>query len=109
MKVTADKYYVVKSTDPTGDTGNEVCAKAGKKCVGYTDLTVGTCMKHHPGALTSSDFNGSKAGFYCDGPPQGGVCAQERGTCHICPACNINMDCGMEIGVLYRETYVECQ
>ena len=103
------KYYVVRSTDPTGDTGNEVCAKVGKTCAGYTALTQGVCLAMHPGAQPSEDFNGSNAGFYCDGPPQGGICAQERNTCHICPACNLNMDCDMEIGVLYRETYVECK
>ena len=28
----AIKYYRVVSTDPTGDTGDKVCAKIGKKC-----------------------------------------------------------------------------
>lgn len=102
-------YYVVRSTDPTGDTGNEVCAKHGKTCLGYTVFSTSLCQAFHPGAQVSSDWDGSKAGFYCNGPPQGGVCAKERDTCHICPQCNVNMDCAMEIGVLYRETYVQCK
>ncbi|HJV32579.1 MAG TPA: hypothetical protein VJ694_00985 [Patescibacteria group bacterium] len=103
------KYYRVVSTDPAGDTGNEVCARAGKTCVGYTALTQSVCMAFHPGATPSEDFNGSKAGFYCDGAPQGGICAQESNTCHICPACNLNMECDTVIGDLYRETFVECK
>lgn len=105
----AKKYYVVHGNDRSKDTGNEVCAAAGKTCVGYTDLTTAVCLAAHPGAQVTSDFDGSKAGFYCDGAPQGGVCAKEANTCHICPACDLNMDCAMEVGVLYNETYVECQ
>ena len=53
-------------------------------------------------------MNGSKAGYYCDGAPQGGACANEKNTCHICPNCNVNADCNSQIGDLYREMYVEC-
>ena len=101
-------YYKVSSSDPAMDTGKEVCAKAGLSCVGYTALTTDVCKGFHPGAKTVSDANGSKAGFYCDGSPQGGVCAKETDTCHICPTCNLNMDCDTQIGDLYRETFVEC-
>ena len=103
------KYYAVRADEPSGDTGNEVCAKAGKSCVGYTALDLGVCLAFHPGAQESKDFNGSKAGFYCNGAPQGGICAKEVNTCHICPECNLNMDCDTVIGDLYRETFVECK
>jgi len=66
-------YYTVTSQDKTEDTGNEVCAKVGKTCVGYTGYTNDICKKAHPDAATKSDMNGSKAGFYCDGAPQGGA------------------------------------
>lgn len=104
-----NNYYAVKSTDPTGDTGDKVCAKAGKKCMGYTDLTLSSCLAFHPDAASVSDLDGSKPGFYCDGLPQGGVCAREKNTCHICPACGINMQCDTVVGDLYRETFVECK
>lgn len=103
------KYYRVVSDDPSGDTGNEVCARVGKTCVGYTALTQAVCLAFHPGATPSEDFNGSKAGFYCNGAPQGGICGQESNTCHICPKCNLNMECDTVIGDLYRETFVECK
>ena len=106
---TSGKYYVVTSTDPAKDTGNEVCASVGKSCVGYTDFSLGQCLIHHPGANQVTDVNGSKAGFYCNGAPQGGVCGKMPNTCMICPQCNVNADCAMEIGVLYRELYVECK
>lgn len=101
-------YYVVTSADPAQDTGKEVCALVGKQCVGYTGYTTKVCEKAHPSAATKSDANGSRAGFYCDGAPQGGTCANEKDTCHICPNCNVNADCGTQIGDLYREMYVEC-
>ncbi|MDO8558132.1 MAG: hypothetical protein Q7S09_03005 [bacterium] len=101
-------YYVVTSQDATMDSGNEVCVALGKTCVGYTALTSDVCMATHPGAAKKSDMNGSKAGFYCDGAPQGGVCGNEKNTCHICPNCNVNADCATQIGDLYREMYVEC-
>lgn len=101
-------YYVVTSTDPATDTGDEVCALAGAQCVGYTGFTNEICKKANPSAATKSDMNGSKASFYCDGAPQGGACATEKETCHICPSCNVNADCGTQIGDLYREMYVEC-
>ncbi len=107
--VQGDKsYYVVTSTDPAMDSGNEVCALAGKKCVGYTAFSQNVCALTHPTAKKVSDANGSKAGFYCDGAPQGGVCANEKNTCHICPTCNVNADCSTQIGDLYREMYIEC-
>lgn len=102
-------YYAVKSADPTGDTGDKACAKVNKKCVGYTDLTVNTCLAFHPSALTVQDMDGARPGFYCNGPPQGGVCGREMSTCHICPECNLNMNCSSVIGDLYNETFVECK
>lgn len=101
-------YYVVTSADFSQDTGNEVCAMVGKQCVGYTGYTTKICEQANPSATTKSDVNGSKAGFYCDSAPQGGVCANEKNTCHICPNCNVNADCSTQIGDLYREMYVEC-
>lgn len=101
-------YYVVTSADPAQNSGTKVCASMGKQCMGYTAFTTNVCKQAHPSAATKSDMNGSKAGFYCDGSPQGGVCAQEKNTCHICPNCNVNADCGTQIGDLYREMYVEC-
>ena len=101
--------YEVKSTDPNGDTGSKVCARVNKQCVGYTDFTLSSCLAFHPDAASTSDLDGSRAGFYCNGLPQGGVCAREINTCHICPQCNTNMDCDRVIGDLYRGTYVECK
>ncbi|HEY4509746.1 MAG TPA: hypothetical protein VJC15_02040 [Candidatus Paceibacterota bacterium] len=101
-------YHVVTSEDPAMNTGKEVCALLGAQCVGYTGFTNDICKKANPSAATKSDMNGSKAGFYCDGAPQGGVCANEQNTCHICPNCNVNADCETQIGDLYREMYVEC-
>src|SRR5260370_18158023 len=101
--------YEVKSTDPLGDTGNKVCARAGKQCVGYTDFTLTSCLAFHGDAASVTDLDGSRVGFYCNGLPQGGVCAREINSCHICPQCNTNMDCGTVIGDLYRGTYVACQ
>ena len=105
----AIKYYRVVSTDPTGGTGDKVCAKIGKKCLGYTDTTLSSCLAFHPDAASVSDFDGSKSGFYCDGTPQSGVCAREKNTCHVCPKCGMNMHCDEVIGLLYRETFVECK
>src|SRR3989344_8478885 len=101
-------YYVVNAADPAQNSGDKVCALVGKQCVGYTAFTTNVCTNAHPSAAIKSDVNGSKAGFYCDGTPQGGVCATEKNTCHICPTCNINADCTTQIGDLYREMYVEC-
>ena len=39
--------YEVKSTDPLGDTGNKVRARAGKQCVGYSDLYRATYVECH--------------------------------------------------------------
>jgi hypothetical protein len=103
------KYYRVVADDPSRDTGNKACAQAGKTCVGYTALDLDVCLAFHQGAQTQSDLDGSKAGFYCNGAPQGGVCAKEANTCHICPKCNLNMECHTEIKDLYRETFVQCE
>ncbi|HVM91100.1 MAG TPA: hypothetical protein VMU11_04365 [Verrucomicrobiae bacterium] len=102
-------YYKVSATDPDGNTGNKVCARVGKKCVGFTDETLSTCLAFHPDAASVSDLDGAKAGFYCDGPPEGGVCAREKNTCHICPECNLNMECDTQAGTLYREMFVQCK
>lgn len=102
-------YYAVKAGDPNGNTGNKVCARVGKKCMGYTDETVSSCLAFHPDAAMVSDLDGAKAGFYCDGLPEGGVCAREKNTCHICPKCNLNMECDTQAGTLYREMFVECK
>ncbi len=102
-------YYRVLGNDPTRDTGTKVCAAVGKACVGYTDYSVESCLKFHPSAATVADLDGAKAGFYCNGPPQSGVCAREINTCHICRECGINMYCDMNVGTLYRETFVECK
>lgn len=102
------EYYVVTSTDSSEDTGNEVCDKVGKKCVGYTAYTTDVCEYFHPDASTYSSLDGDKSGVYCDGPPQTGVCAGESNTCHACPQCILTVDCSTPIGNLYREMYVEC-
>ena len=102
-------YYVVTSTDSSLDTGNEVCASVGKKCVGYTGYATDICKYFHPDATVTTTVNGSKAGFYCNGPPQTGLaCGTSFNNCQICPACNVNMDCSTPIGNLFREMYVEC-
>lgn len=101
-------YYVVTSTDSAVDTGTEVCASMGKQCLGYTGKSNDICKRLHKDAGTKSDSNGSSAGFYCNGAPQGGVCANEINTCHICPNCNVGVTCDERIGGLYREMFVEC-
>ncbi len=101
-------YYKVTSTDPTEDTGNEVCTKLGKVCVGYTDTTSNVCKQFNPRATVSSSLSGDKSGVYCDGSPQGGVCSTKKQTCHTCPACTVSVQCNQPIGGLYREMYVEC-
>ena len=108
VKYKDKNYYIVTSADPAQNSGNKVCALVGKTCVGYTGYTTDVCKQVHKSAAIKSDANGSKAGFYCDGAPQGGVCANEKDTCHICPNCNVNATCETQIGDLYREMYVEC-
>ena len=102
------EYYVVSSEDPTGDTGNEVCAKVGKICIGYTDETDSVCRFFHTDARISSSMDGDRAGVYCDGPPQTGVCANKYRYCHTCPDCTNTVDCATPIGNLYHEMFVEC-
>jgi hypothetical protein len=101
--------YEVKSTDPTGDTGTKVCGKVGKQCLGYTDFSLSACLAFHPSAASVSDLDGARAGFWCNGLPQAGVCAREINTCHICPNCNTNMECDTVVGTLYASTFVECK
>jgi hypothetical protein len=102
-------YYVVTSTYPSEDTGDEVCAKVGKGCVGYTAYTDDVCDYFHPGASVTSNLDGDVSGVYCNGPPQTGVCAGKYDTCHTCPQCSAGVDCSTPIGGLYREMYVECE
>ncbi|MEK6958333.1 MAG: hypothetical protein AABW99_05135 [archaeon] len=102
-------YCVVTSTDSAKNTGNEVCVSVGKTCVGYTAYTTDVCKYFHPSASVTTTVNGSKAGFYCNGPPQTGLaCESAFNNCQVCPACNVNVTCGEEIGGLFREMYVEC-
>lgn len=101
-------YYKVNSADPTEDTGAEVCAKAGTPYVGFTALTTDVCKLFHPSATVTSGVDGSRSGFYCNGPPQTGKCAKETNTCDICPACNLNVDSTTVISDQYNEMYVEC-
>ena len=103
-------YYRVTSTNAAQNTGNKACAVLGKTCVGYTAVnTTAVCSILHPTAKKVTSVNGSKAGFYCDGAPQTGLaCAKFKNTCEVCPACNVNADCGSDISGLFREMYVEC-
>jgi hypothetical protein len=102
-------YYVVNGNDPAADTGAEVCASAGRTCVGYTGFTNDICKNFHPRASATESVNGSKAGFYCDGAPQKGLaCETAKNNCQVCPACNVNADCSTQIGTQFREMYVEC-
>jgi len=101
-------YYVVTSTDSTEDTGDEVCTKLGKVCVGYTEKTNAVCKQFHTNAADSTSLSGDESGVYCDGAPQNGVCSTKTNTCHICPTCSVSVQCNQEIGGLYREMYVEC-
>jgi len=102
------EYYVVTSTDSTEDSGDEVCAKAGKNCIGYSETTDAVCKLAHTGATSSSSSSGDKSGVYCNGAPQGGVCAGLTDDCHACPACTATVKCNQAIGGLYREMYAEC-
>jgi len=103
------EYFVVTSTDPAMDTGNEVCQAAGKICVGYTAYTTDVCKYFNPTATVSSNLNGDKSGVYCDGAPQTSECSTRTNDCHICPECTVGVTCSEPIGGLYREMYVECQ
>src|ERR1041384_8868702 len=62
-------YYVVYGNDPNLNTGNKVCAKYGRTCVGFDNLDNVVCKHFHADATESTTWNGSKNGFYCDGPP----------------------------------------
>jgi hypothetical protein len=101
-------YYAVNSADPTEDTGAEVCAKAGASYIGFTALTTDVCRLFHPSAAVTQGVDGSSTGFYCNGPPQAGICAKETNTCNICPSCSLNVDRTTVISDQYSELYVEC-
>ncbi|MCB9361859.1 hypothetical protein H6504_00345 [Candidatus Woesearchaeota archaeon] len=101
-------YYVVTSADPNEDTGYEVCIAAGMSCVGYTEASSAVCKQAHPSATETSGLSGDESGVYCDGSPQVGACSAMKDTCLTCPTCTVAVDCGTEIGNLYREMYVEC-
>jgi hypothetical protein len=104
-------YYAVKANDPTGNTGNKVCQKLGRSCVGYTLNNTNACKFFHPTAKTLRSVNGSKAGFYCDGAPQKGLaCEKMKNTCEVCPNCNVNLACDTDLTTMnqFREAYVEC-
>lgn len=103
-------YYMVNGLDAKLDSGNEVCASIGKKCVGYTSLGTNTvCKMFHPNAKVMTSVNGSKSGFFCNGAPQKSpACGKTKNTCQVCPACNVNADCSTAIGQQFREMYVEC-
>jgi hypothetical protein len=101
-------FYVVNSADPTENTGAKVCAKAGYPYIGFTAKTTDVCKLFHPSAAVMSGMDGSSTGFYCNGAPQGGICAKQTDTCNICPACNLNVDANTDISDQYREMYVEC-
>lgn len=105
----AKEYFVVTSKDTALDTGKEVCAKYGKTCIGYTAFNNEVCKFYNPGASSTKSVNGSKAGFYCDGPPQKGLaCEGNQNNCQNCPNCNVNADCNTVISQQFREMYVEC-
>jgi hypothetical protein len=101
-------YYVVSSADEKMDSGKEVCEAMGGQCVGYTNFSNDICAQLHPDAKATSDENGEKAGVYCDGPPQEGLCSWSENECHMCPTCGVGLTCSDSIGTLYREMYVEC-
>ena len=103
-------YHLVSGTNAGMDSGNEVCASMGQRCVGYTSLgTNAVCKLFHPNAKELVSLNGSKSGFYCNGAPQkGAACEKTKDTCQVCPTCNVNADCAWSVGSQYREMYVEC-
>lgn len=101
-------FYKVDSTNPSLDSGNEVCAAIGETCIGYPERTNAVCGLFHPSATLFSSSSGDRSGVYCNGPPQGGVCATRYNTCAICPACSVGVSCAQAIGGLYREMFVEC-
>ncbi|MDO8646941.1 MAG: hypothetical protein Q7R70_00810 [Candidatus Diapherotrites archaeon] len=107
--VNGKTYCVVSSTDSSKNTGNKVCKSFGKTCVGYTDFSNESCKSFHPTASATTSVNGSKAGFYCNGPPQTGLaCEKAANNCQVCPACNVNADCDYDISGFFREMFVEC-
>ncbi len=110
VTVDGKTYYIVKGNDKTMDTGKEVCASVGMRCVGYQNLSSNAvCKKLHPTAKQVTGVNGSKNGFYCNGLPQKGLaCEKALNTCMVCPNCNLNATCDTAIGGLYNEMYVTC-
>lgn len=103
-------YSIVSGNDPTMDTGNEVCARVGRSCIGYTSQgSHNVCPKFHPTARTIMTVHGSIAEFYCNGPPQkGAACEKSYNTCQVCPKCNLNVNCATRIGDQFAEMYIEC-
>lgn len=101
-------YYVVTSANAAEDTGDEVCATLGLECLGYTQFDDSICMAVHPGATQVTDVSGDRSAVYCDGAPQGGICAGLTNTCLECPTCSNSVSCAEAIGGLYREMYVQC-
>jgi len=106
--VNAKTYYKVDASIPSEDSGDEVCALVGKSCSGYSDPTTAVCKTFHPNAKITNSVSGDKAGVYCNGAPQNGVCSNKLDTCHTCPACTVSVQCNQAIGGLYKEMYVEC-
>jgi hypothetical protein len=101
-------YYVVSASDPNANTGTAVCASVGLQCVGYTDWDSVVCQMAHPNADMLYGDQGSKAGFYCNGPPAQGICSSKYNSCEICDQCNVNADCNTTIGQFMQEMYVQC-
>jgi|SRR3989344_5427704 len=102
-------YYLVRS-DAANNTGTKVCESLGKTCVGYTATSVSVCSAFYPSAkVVSNSIHGSKAPYYCNGPPQvAAACESTYDTCQECPQCNVNADCGTVIGEQFRAMFVEC-
>lgn len=92
-----------------GQTGNSVCQQNNRKCIGFTTRDPNVCKQVHPNAQVQYLSSGAKSPFYCDGPPDQGICRGLKNTCGVCPACNVNADCNWSpVGVQFREMYVEC-
>ncbi len=110
VKFNGNTYYKVEGNNKAMDTGDEVCKSIGQSCIGFKSINTNSiCKLFHPNAKEITSFNGSKAGFYCDGAPQKGLaCAPYKNTCQVCPNCNLNeaASCSTPIGDHFREMYV---